>query len=154
MTVEPSEFHFEEYKQLKKQLLSLLDRVSTIIQYVLGGIAAIYTWLITHSMSNSVAMWIPVGLSFFGMVMVITISTRIGAIRQYLNILEDYLHNSKKTLSTNLVEVPLGVVSGWEQFRAQSSLKAFWEVITISLFGLVFLVTVGLAVGWPVRLSS
>src|SRR4051812_14418263 len=101
MTVEPREFHLEEYKLLKQQISSLIERVSTIIQYVLGGIAVFYTWLITnaniHDLMNSGAMWIPVLLSFFGVLMVITITVRITVIRKYIRILEDYFNDTNRS---------------------------------------------------------
>jgi hypothetical protein len=68
MTVEARDFHLEEYKHLKQQISSLLDRVTTIIQFILGAIAAVYAWLITNGVNTSVGMWIPVVLALFGAV--------------------------------------------------------------------------------------
>jgi hypothetical protein len=64
MTVEPREFHFEEYKHLKQQISSLLDRVTTIIQFILGAAAAVYAWVITNGVNAAAGMWTPVVLFF------------------------------------------------------------------------------------------
>jgi hypothetical protein len=153
VTVGPREFHLEEYKHLKQQIMSNQDRVSTIIKFVLGGIAAVYAWIITNKAGNSDGMWIPVLLSFYGALMVITIALRIHAMRKYLNMLENYLHNPTESLLADPVYVLQNQpVSGWEQFRARSSfhhlnLRAIWEVVAISLFALVFVLTLALATG-------
>ena len=85
MTAGPREFHLEEYKHLKQQIMSNQDRVTTIIRYVLAGIAAVYAWIISNNLYDSEGMWIPVLFSFFGSLMVITIAARIHAMRKYLN---------------------------------------------------------------------
>jgi hypothetical protein len=56
MTAGARDFHLEEYKHLKQQISSLIDKVVTIVQYVLGGVAAVYAWLITNQATHSEGM--------------------------------------------------------------------------------------------------
>jgi hypothetical protein len=148
MTVEPREFHFEEYKHLKQQISSLLDRVTTIIQFILGAAAAVYAWVITNGVNAAAGMWIPVVLFLFAMMMVIQIVYRIHAIRDFLKILEEYLHNSSPPLT-----VRSGApVSGWEEFRALDPSSARWEWIAVTFLGVASFLTLVLAgvvtAGW------
>jgi hypothetical protein len=48
MPPSPNDFHLEEYKILKQRVNALTDSMLSIVQYLIAGIAAVYTWLLTH----------------------------------------------------------------------------------------------------------
>lgn len=41
-------FHLEEYKQLRTEVLSLLARLDTALQYAVIGSALVYSWIIVQ----------------------------------------------------------------------------------------------------------
>lgn len=148
MTVEARDFHLEEYKHFKQEISSLMDRVWTIIQFLLGASAAVYAWLLANAVNASKGVWIPFLLSVIGTMMVHQIIKRIHGIRGYLIILETYLHN----LAPPLVTSSGKTVTGWEQFRALDPSSARWEKIAVWFLGAVSAATLLLAfvvaVGW------
>jgi hypothetical protein len=154
MTVETRDFHFEEYKHLKAEISSLLDRVTTIIQFILGAMAAVYAWLLTNGGNVSKGMYIPFMLAMFATAMVYQIVRRIHGMRRYLLILESYLHNS----APPLVRSSGKGVTGWEQFRALDPSSGGWESIAVYFLAGVSLVALLLAfvvaIGWvPIEAS-
>jgi hypothetical protein len=147
MTIDPKEFHHEEYQRLRQQIASLSDRISTIVQYVLGGIAALGAWILTNyknkqDISASKGLWIPVLISFFGMVLVLYMTTRIRAIRGYLKLLEKYLPDQN-----DLKDANGKLISGWEEYRSREWYAGYWEEIVVGLLAVVFIISLLAAIG-------
>jgi hypothetical protein len=147
MTVDARDFHLEEYKHFTQEISSLMDRVWTITQFLLGGTAAIYAWILTNGVNVAIGMWMPFFLSLFATLIVSQTIRRIHGIRAYLIILENYFHKpDQQTLSTGPVEILPGQVTGWEQFRERHRSGGGWEKIAVVFLSLVSLGTLVLVI--------
>jgi hypothetical protein len=100
----------------------LIDRVATLIQYVLAADAAVYSWIFTQrSTTLRLGIWIPFALSFSGMLMVFAITSRVGSIRRYLLTLERYFLHQSFSPSPD----------GWEYVRKNDAGPPFREHLHI-----------------------
>jgi hypothetical protein len=123
MTDDERDFHLNEHEHFKKEISSLTDRQSSILQYVLGGAAAIYTWALTNHVY--LAAFIPALLSVFGATICLLIEFRMKSMRRYL-----------KKLEEALADPDLG---GWERFReadptrggARKAVQGLWIMIIL-----------------------
>jgi hypothetical protein len=139
-------FHLEEYKIMKQQKYSLIDRLSTVSQYVLGGVAALYAWLLTHNLNVFWGIYIPFLLSLSGLAMALIIELRIISIDTYLKALECYLdryaRSIKITAPRRLLRPELEIeVTGWEEYREHSRSAGLWRWLIIVVFVALSLVT-------------
>ena len=122
MTESESEFHVEEYKELRKEVLDKITKAETMLQYGVVISAAVFSWLATHEAAaqaaalqttkaglvlnplSRLAWWIPfaatVVIGMIGLAQYI----RIKEMGKYLKLLESALGNSEL---------------GWEKFLAR-----------------------------------
>lgn len=98
------EFHLEEYKQLRSEVLSLLGRIELIFRSAIIGAAAIFSWMVSNSLGvgadiSRVCLKLPPQLLLLGWLiapifvmcagwMAFTISKRVKEIGGYLRELE------------------------------------------------------------------
>ncbi|VVP24281.1 hypothetical protein PS862_04018 [Pseudomonas fluorescens] len=147
MAQDPPAFHMEEFKQLKSEIGTLLQRIETLIKFSLFGGVAIYAWILTNvpksgatgSSSQSVeflvaAAYLPPALLFF--------SASLSAVTyMHVNVMAQYLRR---------LEALLGFVQyGWEAHWAKSP-----RSITYALVGFfVLLLIVEIIVSYYLSLS-
>jgi hypothetical protein len=135
-------FHLEEYKQLRTEVLSLLTRLDTVLQYAVVGSALVYSWMIVQGFGVlkqspcpclklpseiiKIGSWIP--LALVGMLGSFAITTwlRIVNMGRYLKRLEDRLGNQTE-------KPPLG----WQHREGKSGAVLLTITVWIALIGAV-----------------
>lgn len=134
-------FHVEEYRQLRAELVSLLARLDTALQYAVVGSALVYAWIIVQGFGVlkpapytcfrlppsilRVGLWIPPVFVFILGLIALTTWLRIYEMGKYLSRLEDLLGN--KTENSRL---------GWEHRTRTSGALSLtvivWAILIIS----------------------
>jgi len=139
-------FHLEEYKQLRTEILSLLTRLDTVLQYAVIGSALVYSWIVVQGfgvlkpLSNpclklpsqiiEIGAWIPPALVLILGLFALTTWRRISEMGAYLARLEGRLGSVME--ATRL---------GWEHRKGGSGAFPLTAVVWIALIGSVWYAT-------------
>ena len=141
MTNGQAEFHFEEYKQIRAEVIGLLGRIEQLFRYSILVSASVTAWLLTSTLgaysANTACVKIPRDFAAYGwlispaFVLVAGLMAGVTMLRvvqmgRYLRMLEHQLGRRH---------------IGWESFMAHKS----W-VLTASM-GAVWVLLLGLSVG-------
>ena len=117
------EFHQEEYKQLRSEVIGLLGRIEQLFRYSMVVSASVFAWLVSNSMGVlnekplAACLKLPPGLLWFGWLippafvlcaglMASTTSKRVNEIGEYLSKLEKSLGDSSLGWEKHLAEKP------------------------------------------------
>jgi hypothetical protein len=123
----------EEFLALRREVEAQVAETRRIELAAIGGVAAIYAWLATHSPIYGIEEWawlLPILLPLFGGFRSRAIGYRIDDIREYLQKIEKEIPKDRN------------LVGGWETFLAQPSRRkyiaksawAYWIILLVICF--------------------
>jgi hypothetical protein len=98
-----SEIHLSQYSLLREEVVSHVAETRRVEVYAVGGVAAVYAWLVTHGIELSAAWFIPVMFPLLGAIRSYALFKRVQLIAIYLRDLEVYWFGASSP-------------HGWERF--------------------------------------
>lgn len=142
MAHDPTALHMEEFKQLKSEIGTLLQRIETLIKFSLFGGVAIYAWILTHVPESTAAAFGSSNVAFLAVASylppaVLFFSASLSALT--------YAHVMVTARYLCRLEVLLGFSHyGWEAYWAKAprsltyALVAFFIVLLIVELGISY----------------
>jgi FtsH-binding integral membrane protein len=138
MNADQRDFHVEEFRQIKAEISTLLERVASLFKYGLIGSAAIYAWFLTRLAEPTfqkmpelflyASLIPPMMVFFFGVLAMVTYK-QVDEMGGYLQKVEQALGN---------------VALGWETYMRRRegvllpTLLIFYVVLLAAEIGIAF----------------
>ncbi|MGE8064807.1 hypothetical protein [Pseudomonas sp. NPDC089569] len=108
MSPDQRDFHVEEFRQLKAEISTMLERIASLFKYGLIGSAAIYSWFLTNPLKsefNDVLVFAslipPAMVFFFGLLALVTF-WQVDVMGQYLLKIEKALGDQSLGWETHM----------------------------------------------------
>lgn len=129
------EFHLEEYRELRSEVVGVVEKIETLLRYAVVVAAGVFAWLATQSLGQNpttgklcsklpvdnlltdFSWWIPTAATLSVGLISVTSYVRINEMGGYLRSLEDALGNGRlgweKYLSKQMALVTISTVFAW-----------------------------------------